>query len=67
MRSASRSALLIILVGLPLVEAEPAENITFVLEPADKKIKFLRQHQIFKGCFTGGFPIMRSLAIAPFS
>ena len=34
-RSANRPALLFILV--PLVEAEPAENITLVMEPPEKK------------------------------
>ena len=36
--SANRSALLLILV--PLVETESAENLTFVIEPADKKSEF---------------------------
>ena len=36
-RSANRPALLFILVTL--VEVQPAENITFVMEPADKKIE----------------------------
>ena len=35
-RSANRPALLFILV--PLVEIEPAENITLVMEPPEKKI-----------------------------
>ena len=35
-RSANQPALLFILV--PLVETEPAENITLVMEPPEKKI-----------------------------